>query len=123
MNLKKTIESARKLANAEGGMWCVVDRRDPYGGLFEYAIAPCSVTLDGNESIVWAMYQCSINDYSAVIEATSPSEAARKCVEKRIREFSWFANQSPELATVNVDGVEYEPASVSDSENTWDFLG
>ena len=67
-------------------------------------------------------YRCSIGDYEATLAASTPQEAARKCVEKRMREFDWFANQSPELASVEVDGETYEPRSmVGNVELSWDF--
>lgn len=68
-------------------------------------------------------YTCSIGDYESTIAASTPQEAARKCVEKRMRKYAWFSNQSPELASVEVDGETYEPRSmVGNVEHSWDFF-
>ena len=66
-------------------------------------------------------YKCEIGDYVANIDAGSPADAARRCALQRIKEFAWFANQSPELSTVTVDGIDYEPKATSEGPNTWDF--
>ena len=52
-NLETAIREAKKFARTEGGDWCVVERRDPEGDLFEYAVSPSSVGCDEHEAIVW----------------------------------------------------------------------
>ena len=51
----RAIKRAKVFAVTEGGKWCVVERRDPESGVFEYAVAPVGVACDDNESVVWSM--------------------------------------------------------------------
>ena len=110
-NLQSAIKEAKEFAATEGGKWCVVERLDPEGGVFEYATAPVGVTLDDNESIVWSMYDCECGELKGVIGAVSPEKAAEVFVTNRAKSYDWFANQNPFAASVVVDGVEYLPAA------------
>ena len=66
-------------------------------------------------------YKCQIGSFEREIQSNSPEEAAASCVESRVRAFSWFANQSPRAVSVDVDGIEYQPAeyATDDAPYVW----
>jgi hypothetical protein len=121
--LRAAIIEAKSFSASEGGKWCVVERLDREGGVFEYAYVPVGVALDTNESIVWSMYDCQCNDLAIVVGASSPSEAANEAVKAFTEGRQYFASEAGAAGlSVFVDGVEHVPAAyAAEGQPSWDW--